>query len=720
MNKLVADLRSWRVEGMDCAACVRKIEGAVGRLAGVEAVKASLIAERLQLRLGAAGSADEVERTVERLGYRIEPDCQANEAGAEILPASPTNAALDPVREILGTAKARLVALTGLLLAAAWGASFVLPDETAVWAFGGACLLGLAPVANRAFAALRARQPFTIEMLMTIAASGALLIGAAAEAAMVVFLFAIGELLEGVAANRARTGIRALSALIPKTARRVEGMGFREVAANTLSVGDLVLVRPGERLPADGEIVEGASGVDESPVTGESIPVAKGPGLEVHAGSFAVEGALTIRVSRSADDNTIARIVRLVEEAESSRARTERFIDRFSRIYMPAIVAAAIFIAIVPPLAVGADWGVWTYRALALLLIGCPCALVISVPAAMAASLSAGARRGLLLKGGAVVEAAANTSLVAFDKTGTLTEGTPVLTNVLAYGIDEVELLAIASGVEQSSTHPLARAIEDAANARGIAPRRVIAASALPGQGVRAEVEGAEVLVTSPGFARARGALDPLTEAEIAAYETEGKTVVIILRDGVTLGCFAIRDELRADAKQGIMALRALGVRAVILTGDNKITAAAIAEDLGVESHAGLKPGDKVEAIRALAAESRVMMVGDGINDAPALAAAHVGLAMGSGADVALETADGAILRNHVTDVSAVIRLARATMANVRQNITVALGLKAVFLVTTVGGLTGLWPAILADTGATVLVTLNALRLLRFDPERSK
>ncbi len=411
--------------------------------------------------------------------------------------------------------------------------------------------------------------------------------------------------------------------------------------------------------------------------------------------------------------------MRLVEEAEASRAPTERFIDQFSRIYMPAIVASAILVAIVPPLAFGADWGEWTYRALALLLIGCPCALVISVPAAMASSLSAGARRGLLLKGGAIVEAAARTTLVAFDKTGTLTEGAPALTDLRAFDIPENELLALAAGVEQGSTHPLARAVEEAAAALGVRPRSATAAAALPGRGVRADIDGVEVIVGSPGHARERGALDGVTEAEIAALESEGKTVAVVLRDDAALGWLALRDEPRADARPGVDALRALGVRSIMLTGDNAATAAAIAESLGMESRAGMKPGDKSEAIRALGAGDHVMMVGDGINDAPALAAASVGLSMGSGADVALETAHGALLRNRVTDVAALIRLARATMTNVRQNIAVALGLKAVFLVTTVLGVTGLWPAILADTGATVLVTLNALRLLRFDPEKT-
>ena len=372
---------------------------------------------------------------------------------------------------------------TALLLGAAWIIEYLAP-EIGKWAFVAACLIGVAPVARRAFAALRMGQPFTIESLMTIAAIGALFIDAAEEAALVVFLFAVGEVLEGVAAGKARDGIRALANLVPKTALLEVNGATKEVPAASLTVGQMILVRPGDRIPADGEISEGTSGVDESPVTGESVPKTRGPGDSVFAGSINTEAALRIKVTKGPEDNTIARIIRLVEEAEEARAPTERFIDRFSRWYMPAIVAVAALVVLVPPLAFGQPWDTWVYRGLALLLIGCPCALVISVPASIASAMSTGARRGLLMKGGAVIEAAAKVNRVAFDKTGTLTHGRPKVTDVVTFGTTtEAELLAVAAGVETGSSHPLAIAILNKAKEAGIAGAAVARCKGADGQG---------------------------------------------------------------------------------------------------------------------------------------------------------------------------------------------------------------------------------------------
>ncbi len=616
------------------------------------------------------------------------------------------------------TGKGKLVIFTALLLGAAWIIEYLAP-EIGKWAFVAACLIGVAPVAQRAFAALRMGQPFTIESLMTIAAIGALFINAAEEAALVVFLFAVGEVLEGVAAGKARDGIRALANLVPKTAQLVTGDTTREVPAASLSVGQTVLVRPGDRIPADGEITDGTSGVDESPVTGESVPKTRGPGESVFAGSINTEAALRVKVTKGPEDNTIARIIRLVEEAEEARAPTERFIDRFSRWYMPAIVAVAALVVLVPPLAFGQPWDTWVYRGLALLLIGCPCALVISVPASIASAMSTGARRGLLMKGGAVIEAAAKVDVVTFDKTGTLTHGRPQVTDVVPFGATtEAELLAVAAGVEMGSSHPLAIAILNKAKDAGVTALSSQDAKALMGKGVVATVGGVPAWVASPRYAMEHGGLDGLGLRQATIFEEDGKTAVAVFREKTPLGLIAMRDEPRADAKDAVRQLTAMGVTAVILTGDNPRTAAAIAESLGLRFEADMMPEDKLAYIREIGTKGGVMMIGDGINDAPALKQASVGVAMGSGTDVALETADAAILRDRVTDIPATIRLSRAAMANIRQNVTIALGLKAVFLVTSVFGLTGLWIAILADTGATVLVTLNALRLLRFNPER--
>ena len=736
MADVSAGHREWRVTGMDCGSCAAKVRGAVERLPGVEDVDVALMAERLRLTLDETQTPPEsIEEAVRGVGFGIAPKGARPEKpkGGFVLPdgAFPDAAersetdsetgdmdepADDAPSSWMKSSKGRLVLGTGALLAAAWASRLVLPAEIAHWAFVLATLVGILPVAQRAFAMTRAGMPFTIEMLMTIAAGGALIIGEPEEAALVVFLFAVGELLEGVSAGKARDSIRALSKLVPKTARLEVGSKTREVTAEELQVGQIVQVRPGDRVPCDGEVMSGTSGVDESPVTGESVPSLKEPGAEVFAGSINAEALLRVRVTKTAEDNTIARIVRLVEEAESARAPTERFIDRFSRIYMPAVVGAALLVAVVPPLAFGLAWGEWVYRGLALLLIGCPCALVISVPASITSALSTGARNGLLMKGGAVIEATARTTRVAFDKTGTLTHGKPRVTDVAVLSGREEDLLALAAGVESGASHPLGQAICAEAERRGVDAAAATGGRALPGKGAEASIEGATVCVGSPRLADERGALKDDLRTRVSALEADGKTVVIVLCDDVPMGLISLRDEPRADAADAVTQLRKLGITSVMLTGDNPRTAQAIAEGLGIEHRSELMPEDKVTAIRDLTADARVMMIGDGINDAPALAAAHVGVAMGSGTDVALETADAAILRNRVTDVPAKIRLARATMSNIHQNIAIALGLKAVFLVTTVLGITGLWIAILADTGATVLVTMNALRLLFFRP----
>ena len=771
---------SWKVGGMDCASCAAKIRGAVERMPGVSDVKLAIMTETLALTLDEAKTpAARIEAQVQALGYttkRIETklvpaaadvpaaasgcghdhhgkDSKADHddhdhehdhaahdhrhdqsAAASAAPGVAASAKPGQddghgqpghVHEVTPdgmswwqTAKGQLVLFTGALLAGAWGFKFVAGEQVAYWGFVAACLIGVAPVAKRAIAAARAGMPFTIEMLMTIAAAGALVIGAAEEAALVVFLFAVGEVLEGVAADRARASIKALGDLVPKTAIIEENGVSRQVAASTLVIGQTLLVRPGDRIPADGDIIDGISAINEAPVTGESIPKTKSPGDPVFAGSINTDAALRVKVTKGAEDNTIARIIRLVEEAQEARAPTERFIDRFSRIYMPAIVGLALLVMVVPPLFFGGDWNTWIYRSLALLLIGCPCALVISVPASIASALSAGARRGLLLKGGTVIEAAAKTSIVAFDKTGTLTVGRPQVTDIVGFGASEADVLSLAAAVETGSSHPLAEAILARAATEKLAFKPATGARAIPGRGVEARIGEEAVFVGSPRFASETSTIASEVRQAIDRLEGEGKTVAAVFRAARIVGLIALRDEAREDAKAAIAELKALGISSVMLTGDNARTGAAIASSLGMDHRAELLPDDKVEEIKRMTAHAGVMMVGDGINDAPALAAASLGVAMGSGTDVALETADAALLRSRVTDVPRMIRLSRATMSNIRVNITIALGLKAVFLVTSVLGYTGLWVAILADTGATVLVTLNALRLLGFNPDK--
>ncbi|MDN3568853.1 heavy metal translocating P-type ATPase [Paeniroseomonas aquatica] len=733
----------WRVEGMDCAACVAKVEGALKRLPDVSDVSVNLMAERLTLQL-APGQTDAaaIERSLSALGYTGRPIVSSSTAPgpASLDDAHHHSAGSDEAAHEHGvaghghdhddpadadkpwyaTGKARLVWILGALVLSAYALSLVLPPRLTYPLFLVATAAAIVPFGRRAFALARAGNPFSIETLMVTAAVGAAIIGAAEEAAIVVLLFALGEMLENVAAGRARAGIRALATLMPRTALRQRADGTtEEIQASRLAVGDLILIRPGDRVPGDGRIEEGQSALDESPVTGESVPVSRGPGEAVVAGSINTDGALRVRITRAASDNTIARIIRMVEDATASRAPTQRFIERFSTYWTPGAMVVALLVILVPPFLLGWDWWTSLYRGLAVLLIACPCALVISVPAAMASGLSAGAKRGLLIKGGAALEEMGTARTVAFDKTGTLTVGRPRVTDVLAApNVAEDDLLAMAGGVEQGSSHPLAKAVVAAAEQRGLTIPPASSQSAVIGKAVTARVGDRQVAVGSPSYAQATGVnLEALAEA-ISTLESEGKTVVVVLSDSKLMGVLAIRDEPRADAAEGVAALTALGIRSVMLTGDNIRTGTAIATGLGLEVKAALMPDDKLREIATLRQAGAVVMVGDGINDAPALAAASVGVAMGGGTDVALETADAAVLKDRVTGVAELVQLSRATMVNVRTNVGLAVGLKLVFLVTTLLGITGLWPAILADTGATVLVTLNALRLLAWKPRQ--
>ena len=759
----------YRVEGMDCASCAAKIDTAVRRLQGVEDVSVSVTAGTMTVKHHADPDLlPNIAKRVTGLGYKLFPLPQSNaplpkvekddhacgcghdhksdahdhaghsdhdhgaaghrhgHAGHSHAPEARDAAVADLHGHDHGpasgpwwkSAKGRLTIVTGIAVAAAWAIGKLVPALDA-WIFTAAMLVGLLPIARRAFMAARAGTPFSIEMLMTIAAVGAVVIGASEEAAAVVFLFLIGELLEGVAAGKARASIQSLTDLVPKTALVEENGKTLEVQAESLAVGAVILVRPGDRIPADGVILSGQSAIDEAPVTGESTPVRKGVDAVVFAGTVNGDAALRVRVTAAASDNTIARVVRLVEEAQESKAPTERFIDRFSRYYTPGVVAVGALVAITPPLFWGGAWSEWVYKGLAILLIGCPCALVISTPAAIAASLSSGARRGLLLKGGAVLENIGKITAVAFDKTGTLTEGKPKVTDIVGLGVSDAEVLRLAAALETGSSHPLARAILDRAAAAGTDIPQVIDAKAIGGKGVSATVEGIDVFLGSPQAAADRISLTAEQSARIAALNDEGKTVSVVVAKGVAAGLLAMRDEPRADTAAGLKALTQAGIKTVMLTGDNQRTAQAIGKTLGIEVRAQLLPEDKQRIVGELKRQGfRVAKVGDGINDAPALAAADVGIAMGGGTDVALETADAAVLHGRVGDVIEMIELSKRTMSNIGQNISIALGLKGVFLVTTIIGITGLWPAILADTGATVLVTMNALRLLAVRPHQ--
>ncbi|MFK4057440.1 heavy metal translocating P-type ATPase [Brevundimonas sp. NPDC046655] len=705
----------YRVTGMDCSSCGSKVDTAVRKLPGVIDVAVAVSSGVLKIQHGPDFAGDDAMRQVRNLGYGVETLAPpTSTTGSEIVsPADNPPAAKGPW---WWTRKAKLTAACGVALIAAYVLGYLFPAVERE-AFLVALAVGLVPVGWRAITAARFGSPFSIEMLMTIAAVGAVFIGAQEEAAVVVLLFLVGEMLEGVAAGRARKSIQGLTDLVPKTALVEVNGQVSEVPAEGLAVGVVILVRPGDRVPADGDIVEGEGEIDEAPVTGESVPKRKMVGDPVYPGTINGGGVLRVRVTAAAADNPIARVVRLVEEAQESKSPTERFIDRFSKIYTPLVLVVGALVATVPPLVFGAGWGEWIYKGLAILLIGCPCSLVISTPAAIAAGLSAGARRGLLMKGGAVLETLGKITAVAFDKTGTLTSGKPLVTDIVAGARPEAEMLALAAALETGSSHPLAVAILNRAKAEGVSILPASAARAIAGEGVEGTVGGEEVFLGSPQAAARRTLLSASQDEAVARFNAQGKTVSVVVIDGRVVGFLAIRDEARSDAAAGLARLKAMGVRSVMLTGDNQRTAEAVASGLGVEARAELLPQDKQRIVKELQAQGLVVAkVGDGINDAPALAAADIGIAMGGGADVALETADAAVLHGRVQDIPDMIVLSNGVMGNIRQNITISLGLKAVFLVTTLIGVTGLWPAILADTGATVLVTANAMRLLRWKP----
>lgn len=736
----------YRVKGMDCASCGTKIETAVGRLPGVREAGVSVTNGSLRVTHLESASIAALIDQVRQLGYEISgPLPTRTAAGSE---AATDEGRLDESPSLqdhshdghshggdlisgkqpggsghdhfeLGdgpwwrTRKAALTAVSAVSLATAFVTGLLFPAIGPV-AFLVALLVGLIPIGRRAVVAAMAGTPFSIETLMSIAAVGAVVIGATEEAATVVLLFLVGELLEGVAAGRARASIRGLASLVPKIARVEEAGRIHEVEATTLQVGMTIIARPGDRIAADGTILDGSAAIDESPVTGESVPRAKTLGDQVFAGTINTDAVLRIEVTATSDDNTISRVIRLVEEAQESKAPTQRFIDRFSTYYTPGVLVVGALVAVLPPLLFGQSWSDWVYKGLALLLIGCPCALVISTPAAIAAGLSAGARRGLLVKGGAVLERLRTIDTVALDKTGTLTVGKPKVTDVVALARSSTNVLSLAASIETGSSHPLATAIVNKAKAAEIPIPPSFKARAVAGKGVSGIVQGEEVLLLSPQAAEEQFGTTEEIRASILSLNDDGKTVSVLVASGEIAGLIAMRDEPREDAQAGLLALEASGVMTVMLTGDNERTARAIGATLGMDDvRASLLPEEKQDVVRELQRNGRhVGKVGDGINDAPALAAADIGIAMGGGTDVALETADAAVLHGRVADIANMIALSKSTMGNIWQNIALSLGLKAVFLVTTIFGITGLWPAILADTGATVLVTANAMRLL--------
>ena len=726
---------------MDCPSCALKIETRVKTLAGVEEAAASAVTGALKVTHDGSVGPESVAAAVEAAGYHVRRATAANghagtpghthdtiEAGASEFRRRLILAGASGTLLILGFAT-RWAAASGARASASWLFALV----TSLFLLS--MVLGGWLVGRQAFQALTSRV-VNFEVLVVIAALGATAIGDLPEAALVVFLFSVGETLEAVGVTRTRRAISSLLDLVPRTALVRRNGVEEEVPAAEVAVGDLVIVRPGERIPIDGRVAAGRSFVNQAPVTGESMPVGKAPGDDVFAGTINGAGALEVMSTHRPNDSTLARVVHLVEEAQLVKARRQKLVDRFAASYTPAVVGLAVAIGVLPPLILGRPFEPFIYRALALLLVACPCAMVLSTPVAVVASIGSAAKRGVLIKGGLALESIGQVRAVAFDKTGTLTVGRPEVSDVFvadptgpgqaaatgpgqaaATGPGERELLALAAAIESRSEHPLADAIRRRHAEMGEAlstPVRNF--EAIPGRGAKARVGGRNHYVGSEALFQKDLGLDLGPLATVGAdLEKRGKTVVYVGTSTQVLGLIAVSDTVRAEAGQAVAALRGAGVeRVYLLTGDNPATARAVAEALGLDGYrAGLLPADKVAAVKELGRDLPLAMVGDGVNDAPALAAAGVGVAMGvAGTDLAIEAADIALMSDDLDRVAYAIRLGRRAAGVIRQNIAVALAIKLVALALATIGFLPLWLAVLADTGNTVLVILNGLRLL--------
>jgi Cd2+/Zn2+-exporting ATPase len=766
------------ITGMDCADCALTLEKGVSKLEDVDACSVNFATAKMRIT-GTEDALDkpQIEKYIQDMGYGV------SEVSDRPVILSGWRLVWDVIQR-----PRNFTALIGMVLVlTAFIAGWLgLPESLKISLLTIGGLVGLIYPARAGWMALRSNLALDMNVLMTIAAVGAYIIGEYAEAATVIVLFSLGEALEGFTFERARDGIRSLMLLAPPEATVIQscmdcedhlgrelpdGSGIYQsgpcpwcgtheqvLPVEALNVGDLILVKPGERIPMDGVVHAGRSAVDQSPITGESIPVEKDVGSEVYTGTVNSEGVLEIKITHLAADNTLARLIHMVEEAQSQKTPVQRFVDRFSRIYTPSVVIGAVLIAVIPPLVFGQPFldtpeaHGWLYRALAMLVIACPCALVIATPVTVVSAISALAKRGVLVKGGTYLETLGDVHVIAFDKTGTLTHGRPELTAIAcvddccheARGRDTNvtcehcdEMLALAAAVESRSNHPLARAISRAARTQDLPELKARQVEMLPGRGIQGLVDGKQITVgnhdlfhtDNGGFKAADCVLylpsdhSPGTKKDfcerVDVEEAAGQTVMIVGQDDELLGYIAVSDPPRHSSQQALEALKQVGIqRTVMLTGDNTTVAQAVGRALGVdEVRAGLLPEDKLNAVQALEHKyGQVAMVGDGINDAPALAAASLGIAMGgAGSAQALETADLALMADDLSQLPIAIRLGRKAIRTIRFNIWFALLIKAFFLVAAFFGVATLWMAVFADMGASLIVTLNGMRLLKGD-----
>lgn len=717
-----------QVHGMDCADEVAALRDALAKLPGIEDIAFEILNGRMTVTYSTdLVSPDAIIKAVGQTGMTAKVTGETAQAAPEVAERKAGS-----VRTWLtGLSAAALLAGTAThVWEHGWRDVFLGSAESSMPWVAQLCYLlaiGLAiwPVLPKAWLALQRLRP-DMNLLMTVAIIGALFIGEFFEAATVAFLFALSLALESWSVGRARRAIAALMTLAPPTAlmRRSDGTES-EVGLDAVPVGSVIIVKPGDKIPLDGRVTIGETTVNQAPITGESVPVAKAPGHDVYAGTINQDGAIEVETTKPFNDTTLARIIKLVGDAQSQRSPSEQWVEQFARYYTPCVLILALLVMILPPLAANASWMKWFYEGLVLLVVSCPCALVISTPVSIVAAMTSAARHGVLVKGGPFIEAPGRLQAIALDKTGTLTEGRPKVQQVIPLGThSESTVLQVAAALEARSTHPLAMAIVSEASRRGISSNAAEDFQAIPGKGATGSIDGQKVWLGSHRYLEERHQETPEIHEQLNRLSARGQSVVVVGQGANVMGLISLADEIRPNAKSAIAAMRRAGIRRIImLTGDNKATGEAVGQQVGVdEVHAEMLPEDKLTTISDLVSRYyHVAMVGDGVNDAPAMARATLGIAMGAvGTDAAIETADIALMSDDLSKVAWLVHHSRRTLRVIRQNIIASLVVKAVFVILTLSGVASLWGAIAADTGTSLLVIFNGLRLLRdntYSPE---
>ncbi|RLJ87013.1 heavy metal translocating P-type ATPase [Planococcus citreus] len=719
VNAAVEDKNVYRVEGFTCANCAGKFENNVKQIPGVQDAKVNFGASKISVY--GATTVEELEKAGAFENLKVVPEITGRQAGPK------TETDKTPTikeKKVPFYQKHSVLLYSTLLIVFGYISQFVNGEENLMTSllFVAAIVIGGYSLFKVGFQNL-IRLDFDMKTLMTVAVIGAAFIGEWAEASIVVILFAISEALERFSMDRARQSIRSLMDIAPKEALVRRNGQELLISVDDIVVGDTMIVRPGQKIAMDGTVTNGYSAVNQAAITGESVPVAKTVTDDVFAGTLNEEGLLEVKVTKLVEDTTIAKIIHLVEEAQGERAPSQAFVDKFAKYYTPIIMMVAALVAIVPPLVFDASWETWVYQGLAVLVVGCPCALVISTPISIVSAIGNAAKKGVLVKGGVYLEEMGALKAIALDKTGTLTKGVPVVTNfeILNKGIDEKELLSIVTALEYRSQHPLASAIMKKADAENIAYSSVLVEdfSSITGKGIKGTVDGITYYIGSPTLFIELGAAsaDKNLEQNVTALQNQGKTAMIIGTEQSILAVIAVADEVRESSKEVIQKLHQMGIKkTIMLTGDNKATGQAIGREVGVtEIQAELMPEDKLNVIKRLRAEyGNVAMIGDGVNDAPALAASTVGIAMGgAGTDTAMETADVVLMGDDLSKLPFTVKLSRKSLNIIKANIAFAIGIKAIALLLVIPGWLTLWIAIMSDMGATLLVALNSLRLMR-------